>query len=531
MLKSILSVAFGVLAFFSLPVSAQENCSAYEAEAEAFSGVVPKFDESGKLRALLMYGEGSFVTPKRSLIANARRKAEMRARQAYAEFLNSEFDSQTLSKNLVQTAESTKEDGETVGSATELSSTLEQMRNNASATMSGLVKLDECVDTAGKYVLVTLGWKPSLSRAAANSQRQMTQPAASAETAKSPGQTGAAAQSSAPSDSGKSSGSEAAPSGKLAGVELITVETRGIGVSLRSATNEALKSAVSQVFGEQFAAQTSVIDSVDSVSASAGGIEVGAVVEQSSSKSAVQSSTSGLISSWSYIEQTVVSGEHRVKLTVTVPQYQSSIDPSKSTIIVVPPQPAPGVDVADGVFTEFSNLLRAELEASMNATSNLTVLDRGFTRLAESELAGIQASGNVSEMAKLGGKVGADLMLVPVIDEFKYEMDSRKIGEQVIERMVFNVTITTKVIEVATTNLIDTRRFPQRNKKIRSDTPTQEMALFMANRLGRHLIKKVGGSSASSSAATYEPEPDVDALRKGVDKQFEGMKKNVQDDW
>ena len=99
----------------------------------------------------------------------------------------------------------------------------------------------------------------------------------------------------------------------------------------------------------------------------------------------------------------------------------------------------------------------------MNATAKVTVLDRAYTRLADSELASIQSSGNVAEMAKLGNKVGADLMLVPVVEQFKYELDKRQVGQQVIERMVFNVTVSTKVIEVATT-LIDSRRFP-RNKK------------------------------------------------------------------
>ncbi|HBK19212.1 MAG TPA: hypothetical protein DDZ38_11280, partial [Gammaproteobacteria bacterium] len=121
-------------------------------------------------------------------------------------------------------------------------------------------------------------------------------------------------------------------------MELITLETSGVGVNLRAATNEALKSAVSQVFGEQFAAQSSVVDSVDTLSASVGGYELDAVVEQSSSENAVQSSTSGFIRAWSYVEQSVVGEEHRVMLSVTVPKYQSSIDQSKSTMIVVRPQ-------------------------------------------------------------------------------------------------------------------------------------------------------------------------------------------------
>ena len=142
-MRSIIFVAsLWLTAFGPITASARESCAAYEAEAEAFSGVVPKFNEDGSLRALIMYGEGTFLTSKRSLIADARRKAELRARQAYAEFLKSDFDSQTLAKDLVETSQATNQDGQTVGNATELSSTLTQMRNNASATLTGIVKLD-----------------------------------------------------------------------------------------------------------------------------------------------------------------------------------------------------------------------------------------------------------------------------------------------------------------------------------------------------------------------------------------------------
>ena len=522
--KSMLLVLFGVLSFQSMASSADDGCAVYEAEAEAFSGVVPKFNEDGTLRALLMYGEGTFLTPKRSLIADARRKAEMRARQAYAEFLKSDFDSQTLAQDLVTTAQATNQDGETVGSATELSSTLTQMRNNASATMTGVVKLDECVNTQEKYVLVTLGWKPAMSRAAAASQRQMRDPEPEV-------RVGNSRNASSPGVAGAANSGDAASPGKGAGVELISLETVGVGTDLRSATNEALKSAVSQVFGEQFASQTSVIDSVDSASVSAGGYQLDAVVEQSSSKNAVQSSTRGVIRAWSYLEQDFSAGEHRVRLSVTVPKYKSSIDASKATMIVVAPQPGASVDASDDAFNAFAGLLRAELETTMNATEKVTVLDRGYTKLADAELAGIQSSGNISEMAKLGVKVGADLMLVPIVEEFQYEMDRREIGEQVIERMVFNVTVSTKVIEVATTNLIDTRRFPQRNKKIRSDNATEEMALFMANRVGRHLSRKVGGASTSSVPQSSAPVPDIKALKKDVDRQFKEMKDDVENDW
>jgi hypothetical protein len=44
------------------------------------------------------------------------------------------------------------------------------MRQNSSATLAGIVKLDECVDTEEKFILVKMGWKPETSKAAANAR-------------------------------------------------------------------------------------------------------------------------------------------------------------------------------------------------------------------------------------------------------------------------------------------------------------------------------------------------------------------------
>ena len=149
------------------------DCKEFEAEAEAFEGLVPKFDDNGKVRALLMYGEGTFLVAKRSLINDARRNAELKARRAYAEFLKSGFESDTVAANMVNTKQMTDQDGNTSGTAEELSSTLDTMRQRSNETLSGLVKLDECVDTEGKYVLVQLGWKPATSAAAADAKVTM----------------------------------------------------------------------------------------------------------------------------------------------------------------------------------------------------------------------------------------------------------------------------------------------------------------------------------------------------------------------
>lgn len=162
--------ALALCAFILVPHATFASCAEFEAEAEAVSGVVPKFDENGKLRAIVTYGEGTFLVPKRSLISTAREKATMNAKKEFSAWMAENLDSDTVVSSLSETEQETNQNGDTVGRARELETAINVMRSNTSAVLSGLVKLDECVDTDGKFVLVELGWKPSLSAAAADSK-------------------------------------------------------------------------------------------------------------------------------------------------------------------------------------------------------------------------------------------------------------------------------------------------------------------------------------------------------------------------
>lgn len=175
MYKTIGKKLVWIAALTSVASLSYANCSAFEKEAEAFEGIVPKFNEDGSIRSLSMYGEGTFLAAKRSLMSDARRKAELSARRAFSEFMTSDFRPSTVASSLIETSQTTDQDGNTSGSADELESTLNLMRNDSAMVMSGLVKLDECVDAEGRYLLVRMGWKPELSRAAAGAANVMAE--------------------------------------------------------------------------------------------------------------------------------------------------------------------------------------------------------------------------------------------------------------------------------------------------------------------------------------------------------------------
>lgn len=145
---------------------ARADCSAFRAEAEAVSGIVPKFDDKGQLHALLSFGTATFIAPKQSLIDKARTAAELKAKRAFAEWLSQAVKSSSALTETLETNEETNQLGDTKALAKELTKQVEAMASNTEATLQGLVKLDECVDTAANVVMVELGWRADLQRAA-----------------------------------------------------------------------------------------------------------------------------------------------------------------------------------------------------------------------------------------------------------------------------------------------------------------------------------------------------------------------------
>jgi len=164
----------GLMAMTSLsPGASFASCVEFAKEADAIEGAIPKFDDNGKLRAIVMYADASFLAPKRSLISKARRKAELKAKRAFSEWMKESFKSETLAADMMEQEEVTDQDGNTQGKVSELETQINIMRSNTSAVLSGLVKLDECVDTKQKFLIVQLGWKASLSEAAADTKQKI----------------------------------------------------------------------------------------------------------------------------------------------------------------------------------------------------------------------------------------------------------------------------------------------------------------------------------------------------------------------
>jgi len=519
-IREAVGIATVLVLLGNAPVVRAGDCDEYIQEADALEGASARFNPDGSLRAIMMYGEATFLTPKRSLISSARRKAEMKAKRSFSEWMKESLHSETLATDMMETVQETDQDGNTTGMARELETQLNTMRSNTSAVLSGIVKLDECVDTDAKVVLVQLGWKPSMSGAAADTKQAIASATKRGDQpSKAPTNTAATSTS-----------SEAGKSGS--GIRIIVVEVEGNGTDLKRATNEALRSAIAQVFGEQFAAETETEDLTNTAEVSTAGMSIGVAVEQSSERNAVSSKTKGLIQSYEYISKQEASHGMTVFLRVSLPKYESSLDPNKTRAIVLRPKLSQALRGSGDDMDVFIEPVQDTLESLLNQSRKMTVLDREFIKDQMREL-NFVASGNspVSELARLGNTAGADTVVISEIVSYSQELDRRQLGNQTIERTVFNAEIAVKVIDVATTNILFSQRFPFRNQKIKASNPASGFGQRVGDRLARRVAGKLGGGLQRGASAGFAQEVDVGASAKRANKSFNEAKESVKDEW
>jgi hypothetical protein len=446
--------------------------------------------------------------------------------------MKEELDSDTVISDMMESTETTDQDGNSSALVTELESQVNNMRGNTKGVLSGLTKLDECVDANEKFVIVRLGWKPSLSEAAADSRQKINSEVKRGDSTSLSGATASRSgtRASAPVSTASASGATDCDSSGPR-VKTVTVTVEGNGSDLRRATNDGLRSAISQVFGEQFSSSTKMRDLTKSAEVS-GAFSLGLVVETSETLEEVNSKTKGLIKSYKYLSKNDASSGLKVILEVSLSKYCTGIDPNKLRAIVLPPKFSPSIKGGGGDVGVFNQAVQDSIEELLNQTKKITVLDRRFLKDQMQELSRISAGNSpISELARLGNTAGADIMVVSEIISFDQINEKKKLGAQVLERTVFNAEVSVKVINVATTNMMLSQRVPFRKMKIKSSNPASGFGQKVGSKIAQRIAGRLGGGLQRGTTLSSFPAVDVRASEKRAKKSYEEVKEGVKNDW
>jgi hypothetical protein len=519
--KLIISLCF--LLMVSPNVTLSAGCEEYEAEADAISGISPRFNDDGSLRAILAYGEATFLTAKRSLIRSARQKAELDAKRSFSNFLTESVSAEMKVRSLLEVSQATNETGETEGYARELSSVVDEMQSSTSAVLRSLVKLDECVNIDENFILVTLGWKPQINNSP-DKVVELNQSIKNDAPAEMLAQT---------SENIRELEEDCENS-----VKLISVITTGYGRSQTSAIDDGIRIAVSQVFGEVFASSiaSSSVSMSAAVTGAGGETEGAALVIDAQTQSSV-SSTAGFVNSYSILNTSRQSGDFEIVLDVQIPKHcQNSEIVGKQKIVVVKPNVT-----ADRTWTnkgtELAEIIQREVESLLNETVNLTVLNRSDMSVIDAELSQMTGAGfSLSEMAKHGNKLGADYIVTVEFADFETRRKKIKVGNgKEVDLFVTSAQAWIKVVDVVTTNLVFSVRVPLSSKSVAKGSNENSFAITMAHNLATVVGNKIGGGfSQYGKEMLQETAKKIDnfAVAKArLEKSINKVKGSAADDW
>ena len=508
----IFSLVVGVILFSTLPVYAENACTEMEAEAEAIEGVVPKFDENGNFKSISMYADASFIAPKRSLISAARKQAELKAKRDFSNFIKEKVAAGTLSEYMMETKSVTNNKGETSGSAEEINRIVDTISSNTESVLSGIIKLDECVNVQQKYILVRMGWKPMLSNLASST----------AQTLKGSQRNGS--DNSFKKNTRDEQQHTEKKTNSSSGIKIVTVIVEGRGADLNEAIRIGLRQAVGQVFGEQLESEIQISQTTQSIEVS-GEHSVGVAIETNSQQDNSKIKTKGTIQSYEIVSKESASSAVIVSLRVNLAKYNSGIDSNKKSIIVLTPktEAKQGQDSSDTM--KFAQRIQTAIEARLSDSDKYNILDREYLSETMREL-NFVASGNssVTEMARLGNHAGADLIVVTEILSFTPKTTSRKVGDKEIVRGLLNSEISLKLLNPSTTKIITSESFSFHNQRVSSPS-ISAYAEKVATRISGRIVR---GSKGNHIVADNQR---LKETTKEVNKKFKAMEEKHENDW
>ena len=278
----------------------------------------------------------------------------------------------------------------------------------------------------------------------------------------------------------------------------VPVDAQGTGATRKEAISDALQDAVSQVNGAEIAAEMS--SNVKENFSEKGG------KEEYSTEQAFQESVGGGGGGEGEEGRRRRREKKRgkdglwiVDLNVTVAQYKLSKQLERLRITVAPFQISP--TVSDGqLATQFMESFPNGLVGYLSQSRRFALLDRDFLENQAQELDFIKRGDvRAEELAKLGNKVGADFIIVGLVEDvFKREnmVTMRSTGQQ-IKNVETGARISYRVIDVATTQITfsDTVTYDPNQGK----STVRNMADYISSVAGQTIVNAIYPVSVVSS--------------------------------
>ena len=237
-------------------------------------------------------------------------------------------------------------------------------------------------------------------------------------------------------------------------LEIVEVNSEGLGLSLRDAILDGIRLAVSMVNGVEVASETSL----QTVSISVETDQGNAYAASSAFAEQISTATKGVIESYdiiSYEQNEQLGNNYVVQLSVKVSKYKESKQLKRLRMAVS------GLYVDNNVTDRNNaNMVARDIQngviSYLTQTRRFAMLDRSNMADTQAELNLIASSGMATkELARLGNKVGTDYLIVLTLrdlDKVRYE-EKMRTNNSIKKQTITIAEVGIRILDVATSQI------------------------------------------------------------------------------
>ena len=235
-------------------------------------------------------------------------------------------------------------------------------------------------------------------------------------------------------------------------LKIISVNVTGVGFNPKNAIKDGLLQAISQVNGLQMSSQTtSAMASFETVK---DGNE--SFASSSSFQEKIKQSTKGVIQSWKIISngKSQFGEMYEAKLNVNVSKLQLSSELKRMRFVASSIKFSKNINDLSSA-KKFASTFNSNLRSMLVKSNRFALLDRKNSKEVNKELDLLKGQNvRVVELARLGNKVGADYILIPLLQKIRKKTIEQKLMGETIKSKELSVYLSINIIDIATSQII-----------------------------------------------------------------------------
>lgn len=262
---------------------------------------------------------------------------------------------------------------------------------------------------------------------------------------------------------------------RAAGIDYVTVETQGSGDTESHAIASALSAAIAQVNGATMESEKVLAEAMVTVDTESESHALSA----SSTVEAVAQRTKGTVRDYRIISSSEESGLWTVRVESRIAKFERSGQSDRLRVSVLPFRVQR--DELWGSAEQFAR----DLAAQLTQTRRFAVLDRDFEDERQSEMAiNVSDDSPVEEMARLGNRLGTDLMVVGIVEDASTATRTTELAGRTLHTSTSRFAVNYRVIDAATGQL----KFSDSWKNTREGSALSNLVEAAAESITRQIV-------------------------------------------